>query len=57
VIWFVLSLIGVQQLIHAWEIHRLKQEYHLMFHSLLNVSKTADTVLEMWVEHKKEHFG
>ena len=56
-IWFVLSLIGVQQLIHAWEIHRLKQEYNLMFHSLLNVSKTADTVLEMWVEHKKEHFG
>ena len=54
-IWFLLSLIGVQQLIHAWEIRRLKQEYHLMFHSLVNVSKTADTVLEMWIEHKKEH--
>jgi hypothetical protein len=55
VIWFVFTILGVQQLIHAWEIHRLKQEYHLMFLSLVNVSKTADTVLEMWVEHRKEH--
>lgn len=53
--WFVLSIFGAQILINTWEIRRLKQEYHLMFHSLINVSKTADTVLEMWVEHKKEH--
>ena len=53
--WFVLSVIAVQQLVHSWEIRRLKNDYHMMFHSVVTVSKTADTVLEMWVEHKNEH--
>lgn len=54
-IWFVLTVMGVQQLIHAWEIRRLRNDYHVMFHSVVTVSKTADTVLEMWIEHKNEH--
>ena len=54
-IYFFLAVIFIQQLMHEYKIARIKEELHLFFHSITTIGKTTDTVIEMWIEHKKMH--
>lgn len=56
-IYFALGILFTISIAQAYAVHKLRGDYVRLFNSIVTVSKTADTVLEMWVEHKREHLG